>query len=70
MTIRLNILHERAMEVIRYLESVKDIEIVQEGATQKSGTKSRKSWIGIIDTPSQELLDHADKVRGEWSHRS
>ena len=57
------------MEVIRYLEAVNDVEIVQEPVTLEEKEAKRKSWIGVIKEPSQELLDYADKVRGEWDHR-
>ena len=57
------------MEVIRYLEAVNDVEIIQESTEPRVETAERRSWIGAIKEPSQELLDYADKVRGEWDHR-
>ena len=58
------------MQVIRYLEAVNDVEIVHESTEPEAEGTRRKSWIGVIKEPSQELLDYADEVRGEWDRSS
>lgn len=70
MVIQLNILNERAMEVIRYLEKVKDIELIEPiQRTDEPTQQPRRTWAGAIENPSKELLDYADNVRKEWNHR-
>ena len=68
-TLTLNILQERALEVIRYLEEVKDIQVVREEEPKAPLDNTRKSWAGAIKNPSQELLNYADEVRKEWDDR-
>lgn len=73
MVIELNILHERAMEVIRYLEKVKDIEVLSPSQSEQpsktlsdetsAGTR-RKPRIGIVgDHPNEDTLTYTDRVR-------
>lgn len=69
-TLHLNILEESAMEIIRALERLRVVEVIEEKAIQEPKPEEpKKSWYGAIENPSQELLDYADKVRAEWDHR-
>lgn len=74
-TIRLNILHERAMEVIRYLEKVQDVEVVEESTVPPipQGSKGKdpedrvqRQWYGILnddDTSKIEDPEHGQPTR-------
>lgn len=66
-TLRLNILEEHALDIIRSLEKLRAVEVIVE----KSPTiePAHKKWGGIIEQPSEELLSYADKVRTEWEDR-
>lgn len=78
-TITLNILEERALDVIRYLEKVKDVEVIDGPATdevkveQVGATISRpqRSWYGALaDSPNKDkMIDYFDNIRDEWEDR-
>ena len=81
-TIRIDILNERAMTLIRYLESVGDVRIrqgheyysVEETLPEYSAAESpvtRRDWYGILaDHPNKDdTLNHFDKLRNEWDDR-
>jgi len=66
-TIRLNILEEHALEIIRVLEKLRAVEVVVE--PNPPVKPAPKKWGGIIKNPSDELLAYADNVRAEWDDR-
>ncbi len=66
-TLRLHILEEHALDIIRSLEKLRAVEVIIEEAELVSPPP--KKWGGIIKNPSVELLSYADKVREEWNDR-
>jgi len=66
-TLRLNILEEHALDIIRSLEKLRAVEVIVEPALPVK--PSPKKWGGIIKDPSEELLSYADNVRSEWDNR-
>lgn len=67
-TLKLNILQEHAIEILRSLEKMRAVEIVNESPKEPPSEPVQK-WGGIISDPSDELINYADKVRGEWENR-
>ena len=82
-TIKIDILNERAMALIRYLENVGDVRITQdeEPLTRVEDTavdyalNERKivnrDWYGILsDHPNKgNTLNYFDRIRDEWDDR-
>ena len=74
-TITLNILEERALDVIRYLEKVKDVEVVDGPATDKVkveqiGGRIQRKWAGILkDRDTTKMEKHFKNIRDEWEDR-
>ena len=69
-TLRLTILEDHVLDIIRSLEKMKAVTVVEE--TVKEGPPhpvNDKKWGSIIEKPSKELIDYASKVRSEWDHR-
>jgi hypothetical protein len=67
-TIRLNILEEYALEIIRVLEKLRAVEVIIEQPSPVEPPP--KKWGGIIKNPSEGLLSYADNVRAEWEDRT
>ncbi|MBC6994977.1 hypothetical protein QWY85_01200 [Neolewinella lacunae] len=66
-TLRLHILEEHALDIIRSLEKLRAVEVVIEETMPP--TAPTQKWGGIIKNPSEELLSYANKVREEWEDR-
>jgi hypothetical protein len=61
MVIELNILHERAMEVIRYLEKVKDVEVLSSPPSDQPSVNPSENG------PTSPLKETKDRVQRNWA---
>lgn len=68
-TIKLTILEDHVIDIIRGLEKMKAVVIEQENSVVEHPQTTKTGWYGAIKNPSQDLVGYADKVRGEWDER-
>lgn len=65
-TVTINILNEKALELIRKLEEMNLVKVTREGTVSRSGKKA-SSYKGILSKKlGDDLQKHIKNSRSEW----